>query len=378
MALLQIYRRNLRLTAMVDAVRGDRMLLLVPDVVNECAAVFRTHKPDITSAESIFVGDESGDVYELFIGPVTHEDLVVEPQSRNEFDCLLAESLHKWDMEFAAVQPGSGTSDIAKKMHAEKPYKNKKGLPLSRVDCLILRLAIENQNIDVITDDAMLTKAMLSKCGQGRASHALRNYFGRLNMTADFLSRLLKVGFIGCDPIRDRIEYHARDMRVDKTKGSRPSTPGPLDTSGQDSSMLFAVGASPDNMRTERGMAIRNLKRGDIDGVLYALTTFVRLVVLDWYCVCGDANGAKFDKEWHDAEYGFDIMQTVSKTRKSYYDTAKSVLEKNRKRYCACDRPDERQLHEAFKTIASKDDDTLSKHIFDVWKKRLQGSARES
>ena len=70
--MLQIYRRNLRLTAMADAVRGDKVLLLIPAVVDECVAVFHKHKPDTASAESIFVGDESGCVYEHFVGPVTH------------------------------------------------------------------------------------------------------------------------------------------------------------------------------------------------------------------------------------------------------------------------------------------------------------------
>ena len=40
MVLLQIYRRNARLASMVDIVRDGRMLLLIPDVVDECASVF--------------------------------------------------------------------------------------------------------------------------------------------------------------------------------------------------------------------------------------------------------------------------------------------------------------------------------------------------
>ena len=131
-------------------------------------------------------------------------------------------------------------------------------------------------------------------------------------------------------------------------------------------------------MGAERGPAIRDLKRSDTSDVAFALMRFVSLVVQNWYCACGDPNWAKFDKEWHDVQYNIDTMQTVGKVRKPYYDTAKSILDNYRKRYCACARPDERQLHEAFKTIALKDDDTLSKRIFDVWKKRLQGSARES
>ena len=365
MVLLQIYRRNLRLTAMADAVRGDKVLLLIPAVVDECFSVFHTHKPDTASAESIFVGDESGDVYEHFLGPVTHEDFVVEPKSRSEFDCLLAEGLDEWEIEFTAFKPNSDTLGIAKKMHGEKLYKNKKGEPISLVDCIILRLAIENQNIDVLTDDAALAKATLAECGLGRASHALTDYFGRLNMTAYFLSSVLDVGFIDCIPIRDRIEYHAIDTRPDETNDLLSRKSGQRDAPDQDSSMLFVIQSSPDSMGAERGPAIRDLKRSDTSDVVFALMRFVSLVVQDWYCACGDPNWAKFDKEWHDVQYNIDTMQTVGKVRKPYYDTAKSILDNYRERYCACARPDERQLHEAFKSIASKDDNDLSERIFE-------------
>lgn len=67
----------------------------------------------------------------------------------------------------------------------------------------------------------------------------------------------------------------------------------------------------------------------------------------------------------------------MSKTSKRYYDAAKEILEKNRERYCACSRPDERQLHEAFKAIMLKDDNVLSQHLVDVQRKMLQDSDSE-
>ena len=167
-------------------------------------------------------------------------------------------------------------------------------------------------------------------------------------------------------------------MRPDETNDLLSRKSEQRDVPDQDSSMLFVIQASPDNMWAEHGTAIRNLKRSDTRDVLNALITFFTLVVLDWCCACGDANWVKFDKKWNVVQYNNDTMQIAGKARKPYYDIAKNVLMKKRKIYCACDRPDERQLHEAFKTIALKDDDTLSKRIFDVWKKRLQGSARES
>ena len=361
MVLLQIYRRNLRLTAMADAVRGDKVLLLIPAVVDECFSVFHTHKPDTASAESIFVGDESGDVYEHFLGPVTHEDFVVEPKSRSEFDCLLAEGLDEWEMEFTAFKPNSDTLGIAKKMHGEKLYKNKKGKPLSLVDCIILRLAIENQNIDVLTDDTALAKATLAECGSGRASSALTDYFGRLNMTAHFLGKILDIDCVDCRPIRDHIEYHTMNQGLYGIGGS-PRASKPRLSSQPEPSMIIAVKNSSDCLSGTYGAAACGLKRDD---TLSVLMNFFRMVVLNWYCACGDPTWSEFDKGWHDVEYDPVTVKTTSKTRKPYYDIARRVLDANRKRYCACGQPAELRLHEEFKKIVAKDDDMLSKHIFD-------------
>ena len=62
MELLELYRRNTRLASMVVTVGGNRTLLLIPAVVDECARVFDLHKPDTSSREYTYVGDESGEV----------------------------------------------------------------------------------------------------------------------------------------------------------------------------------------------------------------------------------------------------------------------------------------------------------------------------
>ena len=151
--------------------------------------------------------------------------------------------------------------------------------------------AIENQNIDVLTDDTALAKATLAECGSGRASSALTDYFGRLNMTAYFLSSVLNVGFIDCIAIRDRIEYHARDTRPDETNDLLSRKSGQRDAPDQDSSMLFVIQASPDSMGAERGPAIRDLKRSDTSGVAFALMRFVSLVVQDGIAPAGSKLG---------------------------------------------------------------------------------------
>ena len=306
MVLLQIYRRNARLASMVDIVRDGRMLLLIPDVVDECASVFHRYKPDLSSVESYFVGDESGNICEYFSGSVTHEDLRVEPQSRDEFDCLLTESLITWNIETAAVRPKPDVIDRAQKMRSEKPYKNRQGVPLSMVDCSLLRLAIENPNVDILTDDSALVGAVLAECGKGRASRVLADYFGRLNMTARFLSKVLGTGFIDCNPVRDIVEYRiGRNWGNASPSGNHDRN----DKAGRD--VLFEVHLWSDQVAATGGGAMRKMERGGKGDAATALMRFVWLVVHDWYCACGDKGWAEFDKEWTDTEWDFDTMQTV-------------------------------------------------------------------
>lgn len=353
MDLLQVYRSDRRLASMVETVRDGRTMLLVPGVVDECFSVFQRHKPDTASAEPIYVGDESGYIYELFDAPIAREDFDVEPRSRGEFDRLLAECLRRWGIEFAAARPDPGALAAAMAIHAEKRYRGRGGVPLSRVDCILLRLAIENRNVDVITDDATLARAVLTECGPERASLALSYYFGRLNMTADFLTRILGVGLIYCNPIRDHIEYHIRDARSKLTP--RPH-PDPDSEARKDRSLLCSIQVSSDDMGVSYGPARRNLALDDTRAATFALLDFVGMVVADWYCACGDEGWTKFDKKWTDVEYDYDTMQVKSRANRPYYDIAKSVLEKNRGRYCACSKPNERRLHEGFRDIMAEVD----------------------
>ena len=337
MVLLQIYRRDARLASMAETVRDGRTLLLVPALVDECAAVFNAHKPDTSSPEYMYVGDEAGNIYEHLIGPATKEDVAVEPQSRSGFDRLLAQTLRGWGIEFTAARPEPGALDGAETLHARKTYKNRKGKPLSLVDCLILRLAVENDNVDVITDDLALARAVSDKCGEGRASNALGAYFGRLNMTARFLSDMLDLDFVYCNPIRNTIEYRAAGAR--QVRASQDT--------------LAEVRLSHDGIGATYGPAIRSAEQ---EVALFMLSAFIEMVMLDWYCACGDANWAEFDKKWGGMKRDVDTGQPASKTSIRYYDTAKRILRDNRWRYCACSKSGERHLHEEFKSIMSEVD----------------------
>ena len=361
MVLLQIYRRNLRLTAMTDSVLDGRTLLIIPEVVDECRSVFNKVKPDTASAEFMYVGDDSGDVYEINMGTVTREDVWIEPKSDEQFDKLLSESLHMWGMEYVAVQSEPSTLAASRKRAVKKPYPNKKGTPLSRVDCLLLCLANENPNVDVLTDDMQLAMAIEAECGSGRASNVLAAYFGRLNMAAHLLGKILNMDSVDCRPIRDHVEYHVVNQDLHGTKGP-PSTSKPRPSSQSESSMIIRVHISPDYLGGTYGAAGRDLEHGD---VAITMMNFLSMVVLDWYCACGDPAWSEFDGKWHDVEHDFVTMKITSKTRKPYYDIVKRVLSANRMRYCACSRPAEKRFHEEFKKIVAKDEDMLSKRVFD-------------
>lgn len=354
MVLVQVYRRDERLVAIVDAVLDGRTILLIPDVVSECFGVFNKYKPDTTSGERVIVSSESEYVYEHCFAPLTREDLVVDSGSRDEFNRLLVNGLEKYDMDFVAYEPESETYKIARNIHAQNSYKNKKGEPLSLVDCTLLLLAIENQNINVLTDDSALTRAIHERCGESRVASVLNDYFGRLNMTARFLGRMLNVRIVDCVSIRDRIEYHLQDSGKGSVAGFAQPQPSQHHYLDQSPSLILAMRYSPDCVSVEAGPIIRNLKHGNPHNVLAALIVFFEQVVLDWYCACGGSNEKEFGRGLRDVKYTYDNIQITTNVNKQYYAMAKGILIQNRKNYCACASPARRNLHKKFREIMSE------------------------
>ena len=260
------------------------------------------------------------------------------------FGRMLVQTLRGRGIEFAAVRPGQSAVDGARALDAGGRYRDRNGEPLSAVDRLLLQLAIENPHVDVLTDDSALYRAVLAECGSGRASRVLSDYFGRLNMTACFLSRVLKSGFIDCIPVRDAIEYRAGRSR-----------PGAVRNRQNRDDLVAEAHLSPGCAAATYGPAFPDMKRGGAGDVVPTLLSFVRLAVREWYCACGDANWAVFDREWGRTERDLGAVQTAGKTRRPYCDAAKDILDRYRGCYCACSRPGERGLHEKFKAIMSTD-----------------------
>lgn len=323
---------------MIETVRDGRTMLLVPGVVNECATVFDRYRPDVTLPEYLHTSGECGNTCEQLVGPLTGEYLGAV-LSRSDFERILVQTLRGWDIEFAAVRPEQSAIDSARMLNAEEQYRNRNGVPLSPVDRLLLQLAIKNVNVDVLTDDLALYRAILAECGKGRASNVLSDYFGRLNMTACFLSKVLNSGFIDCTPVQDTIEY-----RVGHSWSGARCTRQNWDD------VVVEVRLSPSTIAT-CGPAFPSMKRNDAGDIVSALLSFIQLTVREWYCACGDANWAMLDRKWDKMEWDLDTMQATGKGRQPYYTIAKSILARYRGRYCACFRPDVCKRHGEFKAI---------------------------
>ena len=89
-----------------------------------------------------------------------------------------------WDRfgAFVMAGPSRKTQNAASEANKEQKYCNKDGVCLSCVDCLMLRLAVENPNVDVLTQDATLIRAICAECGflgRPRTRRALSNYHNR-------------------------------------------------------------------------------------------------------------------------------------------------------------------------------------------------------
>ena len=52
-------------------------------------------------------------------------------------------------------------------------------------------------------------------------------------------------------------------------------------------------------MNASGGRAIDEMGQSGMNGSTFAFMSFVQLVVMEWYCACGDAGWKGFDKEWN-------------------------------------------------------------------------------
>ncbi len=99
-----------------------------------------------------------------------------------DFEAFVNEKMWARFGALVTVGPSHKTRNAASRTHKEQKYCNKEGACLSYVDCLMLRLAVENLNVDVLTEDATLIRAICAECGflgRPRTCRALSNYYNR-------------------------------------------------------------------------------------------------------------------------------------------------------------------------------------------------------
>ena len=246
MVLLTIYRGINGIMDRVDVALKNRVLLIIPDVMQEAALVYK----------KIDLGGK-GTVPNNFASSV-----------------LFPFIMH--DTAFEMAEPEPHTYASAASTYAKREYVNEKDEPLSSVDCLLLCLAKENPNVDVMTEDGTLLRAISSECDSGggdKGCRVMEDYYERRNATAWFIRRLLKA--------RNHVDWG------ELSAGTRYIVDDSWIVEISDSSSLPKTSIHP------RGAAHQG-PPGDRRGAATAISAFFLLWGLDGYCPCGDSEGRKF------------------------------------------------------------------------------------
>ena len=246
MVVLTIYRGINEIMDRVNAVLKDKILLIIPDVIKESARVYE--KVDLRGKRTVPNNFESSALFHFTF----HETA------------------------FVTAEPEPHTYDSAVATCAKREYVNEEGEPLSRVDSLLLCLAKENPNVDVMTEDGTLLRAISSECGSGggsRGHRVMEDYYERRNATARFIRRLLKARrSVDWKELRAGTEY-----LVDKSWIVEISESGPLPTTS-----------------IHPRSAVHQEFPGDRRGAATAISAFFQVWGLDGWCLCGDPEGRIF------------------------------------------------------------------------------------
>ena len=159
MGLVDLHRGTLDSMQDVRGALGDRTMLVIMDVVEETA--IKCSDLDNTPLEAL----------------VNFEDSVVAGLDRS-------------GLPFALVCLPEDVVSAADAQYAKKEYLNRRGEPLSFVDCLLLCAAMDRGNVDIMTADGALTEAVKAKCGNKRANNPRTSYYKRRRDTAWFIKVL--------------------------------------------------------------------------------------------------------------------------------------------------------------------------------------------
>ena len=188
MILLTIFRGFHEITDKVDAVLKGRIMLVIPDVM-----------------------DEAVHVYE-------YVDLEGARTAPGSFASTALRRLASSGRDVELFRPDRAAYDSAMAKYAEKRYVNEEGKPLSLVDCILMYLVTENPNVDIITEDGLLLRAVSSECGSagGKRWHrVMEEYYERRQRTAWFIGKLLNShGTVEWKVSRGGTEFYVDDSWI--------------------------------------------------------------------------------------------------------------------------------------------------------------------
>ena len=232
MALVDLHRHSLDSgTGMAEAI-GDSILIVMPDIMGEAATKCRE------------LGDYSWSALE-------------------EFERSVVECLEEFGAPYSMVGPSGDIISDARIQYEKGGYLNRRGDPLSAVDCTLLCAAARADNVNVVTADGKLAEAVTERCGNGRAHSSRVNYYSRRRYTAQFVKAVsgLDVKWTESGTI---LEYSDADGPVIV-----------LDTSGDEAAVMsYSMASKP--------------------GAAEAIRTFFMVAIPYMLCQCGSDDPGPF------------------------------------------------------------------------------------
>ena len=240
MGLVDLHRRTLDSMHDVRMALGGRTMLVIMDVVEETA--IKCSELDDAPLETL----------------ANFEDYVVAGLDRS-------------GLPFALVSLPEGVVSAADAQYAKKEYLNRRGEPLSFVDCLLLCAAMDRGNVDVMTADGALTEAVKAKCGNKRANSPRARYYKRRRDTAWFI-RVLSGVEVEWTEAGTMLNYASSEGLAVTLDVSKPEA------------------------------LVESCDVEGLSGAGEAIRTFFMESQLDSYCQCG-ADGGKFKCTCPDFRY---------------------------------------------------------------------------
>ena len=130
-----------------------------------------------------------------------------------EFEESLVSCLDWFGAPYLMARPSDDIMLDAAVQCEKGDYVNKKGNPLSPVDCTLLCAAVRTKNVDVVTADGKLAEAVSTLCGKNRVYSSRVNYYRRRRSTAWFVKAVAGID-VEWTESGTVLEYAARDGPV--------------------------------------------------------------------------------------------------------------------------------------------------------------------